>query len=496
MAGYWCFEKTHKSLLAKVWLIGMSLWFYGYFNLKYLAIMVFSILLNYVLTRWIIHNRTLRSLENSGKEQKHSKFINLLPVLVGIVINIGVLFYFKYFDFFITGVNNVFGSSFMLKHILLPLGISFFTFQQIGCLVDIHRGEVEEVSFVDYALFVSFFPQLIAGPIVSQADMLPQINRIGNKCIDEEQLARGLTLFILGMAKKVLIADTLGKAVDIGYSALSVMNGLDSALIMLWYALQLYFDFSGYCDMACGLAKMLGFELPINFDSPYKSVNIVTFWERWHKTLTRFFTKYVYIPLGGNRRGTGRMFINILIVYFLSGLWHGAGVNFILWGMLHGILFVITRAILLVINKDGRKSADKHINLPSIISTAFTFIYVSAAWVYFRAESVTQGNMLFANMFTGAWNGVNFELLNAFKLPELWYVVKLLHIDRHYVFSQYILMVVFTIVVLLITFVAPNAQKVSAKLKPGRVAAILLSVLLVWCVLSLSGVSTFLYFNF
>ena len=328
-----------------------------------------------------------------------------VPLVIGIVLNLGVLFYFKYYNFFVSAINDAFNTSILIKKILLPLGISFFTFQQIGFLVDTYRGEVKEVSFVDYALFVSFFPQLIAGPIVSQSEMIPQFRDLKKHSWDGEGFYRGLTLFVFGLAKKVLVADTLGSAVDIGYSSLPVMGGLDSFLIMIWYSLQLYFDFSGYCDMARGLARMLGFNIPVNFDSPYKSDNIIEFWKHWHITLTRFFTKYVYIPLGGNRKGNVRMLINILIIYFLSGLWHGAGYNFILWGMLHGILYVITRAI-------GLYGNDKCIinKIPRVIKRLFTFIYVSFAWVYFRAESISQGNELIRNILTGNWRNVNYSI--------------------------------------------------------------------------------------
>ena len=254
----------------------------------------------------------------------------------GVLCNLGILFYFKYFDFFIENVNAVFGTSFLLKGILLPLGISFFTFQQIGFLVDTYRGEIRECTFLDYALFVSFFPQLIAGPIVNHNEMMPQFDKIGKQKLDWDRFAGGVFLFTLGMVKKVLVADTFGKAVNWGYANVLNLSGVDSVLLILFYVLQLYFDFSGYCNMARGLGWLFGIEIPVNFNSPYKAVSIVDFWKRWHITLSRFFTKNVYIPLGGNRKGRGRMYFNLFLIYLLSGIWHGAGWTFVLWSVTQG----------------------------------------------------------------------------------------------------------------------------------------------------------------
>lgn len=487
ITGFYLLNNVDNSDWAKTWLIGLSLWFYGYFNLSYLGIMILSILVNYGLTMWI----TRFCDENNVKKK---------IMALGIALNLGLLFYFKYFDFFISNVNSVFGTDYALLGILLPLGISFFTFQQIGFLIDVYRGDIERVSFVDYALFVSFFPQLIAGPIVSWEEMGPGIRNIGKNRFDTERVVRGLNLFILGLAKKVLIADVLGRAVDVGYASLEYMNGLDSFLIMIWYSLQLYFDFSGYCDMAKGLASMLGFELPINFDSPYKAANIVDFWKRWHRTLTRFFTKYVYIPLGGNRKGEARMLVNILIVYFLSGLWHGAGWNFILWGMMHGVMYVVVRMLQKHLIKE-RTEKTENIAVKGILTvvkgilTIVNFIYVSMAWVYFRASSISEGTLLIRNILTKSWEGVAYSLSEALKLDEIWYAVKILHLDR-FAWSQGLVMYVITIVALLITFICPNANYISTKIKPKLAWAICFAILGIWCVLNLSQVSTFLYFNF
>ena len=500
--------QNRQATLAKVWLTCFSLWFYGYFNRSYLLIMVCSIVGNYLVHRWIVRASKEEKNEDyekqSGEIKKKSKTI----MIVGVVLNLLVLFYFKYFDFFLDNINTLFGSSIPLKHILLPLGISFFTFQQISFLVDTYRGELDAISFVDYALFVSFFSQLIAGPIVVHEEMLPQFARIGNDDRSkEEKLAlfiRGVYVFVLGLAKKVLIADTFGIAVDLAYSNVNGINAFESLITILFYSLQLYFDFSGYCDMAKGIAGMFGMRIANNFNSPYKAVNIVDFWKRWHITLSRFFTKNIYIPLGGNRKGESRMYLNYLIVFFLSGLWHGAGWNFILWGMMHGILYVVTKwwikhsAKKYVVQNETsawERVCNKKQGIVKIIGCIFTFAYVSIAWVYFRATSVGEANTLLMNLFTKPWALPGSGFTDAFNLGEFWYVLKILKVAS-LPYAQYYVMILFVVVTLGITFWGKNIDELAEKFKPTIFNAILTAVLFIWCVVSLSGVSTFLYFNF
>ena len=501
--------KNKSATAAKIWLIGFSLWFYGYFNIRYLCIMIGSILLNYgvyqLLTRVkLFEMPETQSLSKTAAKMNKKKMI----LFTGVSANLLLLFYFKYFDFFIENINAVFGSSFALRNILLPLGISFFTFQQISFLADTYRGELKECSFVDYALFVSFFPQLIAGPIVTHEEMLPQFEQIGKKKFDEERFCRGLFIFVLGMGKKVLIADTFGSAVDAGYGMTAQLGSIDAVLVMLFYTLQLYFDFSGYCDMAIGIGKMMGIEIPINFNSPYKACNIIDFWKRWHITLSRFFTKNIYIPLGGNRKGKSRMYCNLFLVFFLSGIWHGAGWNYILWGVMHGVLYCVTRFIQLnsrkketCVQTDKEDSREKSI-VNKLASGIFqgikvfaTFLYVNVAWVFFRSPSIEEALTLFKRMFTGGIALPLEAIYDAFNLDEFWYVMKVLHLTD-FTFSRYILMIVFTLVILLVTFFGKNVHELAAKWKMSWISAIAVAVVFVWCVVSLSGVSTFLYFNF
>ncbi|MDE5939133.1 MAG: MBOAT family protein [Lachnospiraceae bacterium] len=497
LLGYYVLLQKGKPGGTKVFLTAMSLWFYGYFNLSYLLIMVCSIAGNYLFHRLLSGGRLRLRQRGEGKAGQEEAQVGAVArravMILAVALNLGVLFYFKYFDFFLDTVNGVFGTDFILRGILLPLGISFFTFQQISFIVDTYRGEAADCSLSEYALFVSFFPQLIAGPIVNHGEMLPQFRAFGTKKADWERIAGGFALFVLGLSKKVLLADTFGAGVDYGYGNLAVLGRADAGLVILFYALQLYFDFSGYCDMAVGIGRMLGIEIPVNFNSPYKAVNIVDFWKRWHITLNRFFTKYVYIPLGGNRKGRGRMYVNLLIVFFLSGLWHGAGFHFIVWGMLHGVLYVVTRFWQGRVKTKNDKCVKNRIL--TVVSQVATFLYVSVAWVYFRAENISQANTLLRTACAGEAKKISMDLAECLQPDEFWYVIKVLHLDN-LPFSRYMIMLLFLAAGLYFSMIGRNAQERVARLKYGPVSAAVLVVLAVWCILSFSGVSTFLYFNF
>ncbi len=502
LIGYYSLLKKGKPGAASVFLTAMSLWFYGYFNLSYLFIMICSIAGNYLFHRLLSgKNLCLRrgdygETAEQGKTGEYGGAKRRAVLVLAVTLNLSVLFYFKYFDFFLDTMNAAFGTDFVLRGILLPLGISFFTFQQISFVVDTYRGEVADCSLSEYALFVSFFPQLIAGPIVNHGEMLPQFQAMGKKKADWERIAGGVALFVLGLSKKVLLADTLGAGVDYGYENLAILGQADACLVILFYALQLYFDFSGYCDMAVGIGRMLGIEIPVNFNSPYKAVNIVDFWKRWHITLNRFFTKYVYIPLGGNRKGRGRMYLNLLIVFFLSGLWHGAGFHFLVWGMLHGVLYVVTRFWQGRVRQKNDKGVTKQGGkIVTVMSQIATFLYVSVAWVYFRAENIGQANALLRTACAGEAKKISMDLAECLQPDEFWYVIKVLHLDN-LSFSRYILMFAILAAGLYLSMVGKNAHERVARLKFGLVSAVVLVVLAVWCILSFSGVSTFLYFNF
>ncbi len=480
LAGYYLLAGRGKGAAARLWLAAVSLWFYGSFRAVYLLILLGSAVFNYGI---YLRMEKRRDADVAGR----------LWLAFGACGNLALLAYFKYTNFFLENLYRLGGKEFTAWKILLPVGISFFTFQQISFLADGYRGEIRGCGFLDYLLYIVYFPKLVEGPLAKHEELLPQFAAIGKNCFDGERFIQGIALFIMGLLKKVILADTFGGAVDYGYSNLALMHGLDAALLVVFYALQLYFDFSGYCDMARGVSWMFGIELPVNFNSPYKAGDIVDFWKRWHITLNRFFTKYVYIPLGGNRRGKWRTYRNLLAVFFLSGIWHGAGWNFILWGMMHGVLYVLTRMW------QGRRGAacsrKAAGGVRRLAGVAATFLYVSVAWVYFRAESVAQGNELLVKIFRNDFVRVNRNLAGYFNLDEFWYVLKVLRLDR-WEFGHYILMAVITAGSLLLIFFGKNAAQAAERMKPGIWNAVLLAVLLLWCVLSFSNVSTFLYFNF
>ena len=460
------------SRAAKLWLAAMSLWFYGSFRLEYLLLLLLSVFLNYGI-----------ALGMKGKKRAGGL------LAAGVAVNLAALVYFKYMDFFIGNWNYISGMELPLLHVALPVGISFFTFQQISYLADCYKGEIETKGFLDYMLSIVYFPKLVEGPLVIYAEWEPELAGAGEKGFDAEKFMRGVCQFVMGMMKKVILADTFGGAVDYGYSNLEIMHGWDALLIVVFYALQLYFDFSGYCDMALGVSRMFGIELPVNFNSPYQAGNIVEFWKRWHITLNRFFTKYIYIPLGGNRKGRARMYGNLLIVFLVSGIWHGAGWNFILWGMLHGVLYVLTRMWM------NRRGAFHGRKVPRVISVPLTFCYTAFAWVYFRAENAAQGNRLISLLFSGDYARVNRNLAGYFNLDEFWYILKVLRLDG-WEYGHYILIGAITVFSLLLVFFGKNAAGVADKIKPKPWTAVLFAGAMLWCVLAFSGVSTFLYFNF
>jgi len=367
---------------AIVWLVLASLFFYGWWNPIYLLLISISILVNFTLGYWL--PKTAVVARKKGL------------LAAGVVFNLGLLGYFKYANFFVDSLNSVSSMAVDLTPIVLPLAISFFTFQQVAYLVDAYKDETHEYNFSHYCLFVVFFPQLIAGPIVHHKQMLPQFlaPEWSPRTTD---IAIGFTIFILGLAKKVLIADTL--AVYANPVFLLADSGAEISFIQAWigafaYTFQLYFDFSGYSDMAIGLARMFSVKLPLNFNSPYKATSIIDFWRRWHMTLSRFLRDYVYILLGGSRKGPSLRYVNLMATMLLGGLWHGAGWTFVFWGALHGFYLIANhgwRSFYAVLGYPlGRdRMVWRH------LSGALTFIAVVVAWVVFRATSIDgAGTML------------------------------------------------------------------------------------------------------
>jgi alginate O-acetyltransferase complex protein AlgI len=367
------------------WLVGASLFFYAWWNPAYLGLMLISIIFNFAV-----------GVALSSAEAKRPKLI----LAIGIMANLAALFYFKYANFLVLNYNNFTNSNFHIEKIILPLAISFFTFQQIAYLVDAYRKETREYNFLHYCLFVTFFPQLIAGPIVHHKKILPQFTKHVLYKLNVTNLSIGLTIFCLGLFKKVVMADGLSVYASPVFSAaeggiaITFFEGWSGALA---YTFQLYFDFSGYSDMAIGIAKMFNVNLPLNFYSPYKATNIIDFWRRWHITLSSFLRDYLYFPLGGSRKGTLRRYINLLITMLLGGLWHGANWTFVAWGGVHGFYLVINHAWHAI-----RKALGSDLNKTSFLGRmtgrVITFLAVTISWVMFRAETFTGAINIFEGM--------------------------------------------------------------------------------------------------
>ena len=470
---------------AASWLALASLIFYGYWNPSYVGLLLGSIICNYTFGLWIAKAVAKR---NAVRRKK--------PLLIfAIAANLLLLAYYKYANFFIGSVNSVADMHWNLGNVILPLGISFFTFTQIAFLVDTSRGEVKEYNFPHYCLFVTYFPHLIAGPILHHKEMMPQFADKSVYRFSSENILVGLTIFAFGLIKKTGAADAISPYANEVFASAqggSTLTFLEAWTGVLAYTFQLYFDFSGYSDMAIGLARMTGVHLPLNFDSPYKAVNIIDFWRRWHMTLSRFLRDYLYFPLGGNKKGPARRYLNLMVTMLLGGLWHGAGWSFVVWGGLHGIYLVINHGWRVFCG--GGKGG-------FFVDTSFwvrclarllTFLAVNVAWVFFRADSLKTAGTILAAM-TGA-NGLT-SLSSPRNCGEL---------------------ILAELVLLSVVWLAPNTQEIMAKFLPAycndcsgqarvpgwlrwrpSVAWTLLTGLLVgYSVLTFSQVSDFIYFNF
>ena len=457
LLAYFGLNSMGRGKLAKCVLVVFSLYFYAFFNLSYLPVILTSIIANYIVGY---------ALNRQGGNQRRKWILT-----AGVLFNVLLLGYFKYYDFFVENMNVLFSTSFTLRHILLPLGISFFTFQQLAFCVDCYKRTVTFPNFLDYCNFVTFFPQLIAGPIVLPQEMLSQFADARNRRLCYRNLFDGLFIFSMGLAKKVVIADSIAVFANAGFGGLESFTMAEAWLISLSYTMQLYFDFSGYCDMAIGIGKMFNIDLPVNFDKPYIAQNFQEFWKRWHITLNRFLTQCVYFPLGGSRKGTFRTYANILIVFLISGLWHGAGWTFVLWGFFHGCGVVVCRLW-----------RNLHRPLPRFLSIMVTFFFVNILWVLFRADTLDQAWNVVSCMF----NNTDIVITQTFRshLPSI--------------FPKTFNFILFVVAVAM-AFIGPTAYGLMSKVGGANVlrsksAAVI--VLLVLSIFLLNRVNTFLYFNF
>ena len=487
LLGWYGLNHFHKYQLADLFLAGMSLWFYGYFNVYYLAIILVSIALNYLLSYL---------LTKIPQNSVYQKIWNRAGLITGLTLNLGILFYFKYYDFFIENINAVFHADFALKHILLPLGISFFTFQQLSFIIDRCLGRAEHYPFLNYVTFVTFFPQLIAGPIVLYDELIPQFQDISKRKFNSTSFARGIYLFVLGLAKKVLLADTFGLMANYGFAQTFSLDTISTIVVVLSYTFELYFDFSGYSDMAIGLGQMFNIKLPINFDSPYRACSIKEFWQRWHITLSRFFITYVYIPLGGSRKGKVRMLINTFVIFLLSGLWHGAAWTYIIWGVIHGVLVVWDNlGIIGIKGRDEKRPSRFHI--PAWLGWIFTFTLFNLSLFFFRSESILGAVQLFKNLFAANWTGKIYEVAAQLDISEIYVIRQALDIITPSLVSYvYLIFMVLLFALAFFLIFRPNAYERAENGELTSAKCWIACILFVWCVISLSQVSTFLYFNF
>ncbi|WP_100961701.1 MBOAT family protein [Bosea sp. FBZP-16] len=417
-----------NRIAAAAFLTLASLFFYGYWDKKYLVLLLVSISMNYGL------GYCLQTSSGQG--------VKKLVLALGVGANLLLLGYFKYTNFVVANFSALTGIEFAVNQIVLPLGISFFTFTQIAFLVDAHRGEAREYNPVHYALFVTYFPHLIAGPILHHKQMMPQFGEAKTYSPVLENFVVGLTIFLIGLFKKLVLADEIAPQASAVFEAAASgkpLGFLEAWIGALSYTLQLYFDFSGYSDMAIGLSRLFGIQLPINFNSPYKATNITDFWRRWHITLSTFLRDYLYIPLGGSRRGPFRRYLNLFLTMLLGGIWHGAGWTFVVWGALHGFYLVVNHSWRALCTRLGFQPR-------GLLWTAscwlITFLAVVVAWVYFRAPSLTTANAILISMLSPG---------NVTLQPEL---AKL---------SAWLLCAV----LLAIALILPNTQQFMASFRPG-----------------------------
>jgi D-alanyl-lipoteichoic acid acyltransferase DltB (MBOAT superfamily) len=499
LIGFFALGRVSKALGAG-WLAVCSIFFYGWWDYRYVGLLGLSIVGNY----WFGCRIARHAGSRGGR------------YLLGLVVsaNLSLLAYYKYADFFIGTWNAATGAGLPLLHVVLPIGISFFTFTQIAFLVDAYQGKAEEYRFVYYVLFVTYFPHLIAGPVLHHKEMMPQFDMDRNYRARVRNFQIGLTIFTLGLCKKVLLADSLAE-----YANPVFADPGPQSLLVAWggvlaYAFQLYFDFSGYSDMAIGLSRLFGVKLPLNFNSPYKAVNVVDFWRRWHMTLSRFLRDYLYIPLGGNRRGPFRQHINLMVTMLLGGLWHGAGWNFVIWGGLHGAYLVVNHAWSAARTRLG---LNRRMAGGRAAAVALTFLAVTVAWVFFRSPDLPTALSLLEGM--AGLNGVEVPAALVARMGFVQPALDALGIGTFLGgTTRFVMTWVWVALAGLIAFGLPNTQEIMRRFAPAledrratmapslalarltwtprRGWAVAVGLLFGLVLLSLSRPTEFLYFQF
>lgn len=462
VAGYWLVKSFLKSpFWNSIYVIAASLLFYFYSGMFHGIVFLGMMMCNWICYLLLSHSSS-------------SSVIRKILLFAGITGNMSWLIYYKYYNFFVDTINLIFKTNFQIKNSSLPLGISFISFSMIAFLIDGYRGEYKKIKFMDFTTFATFFPKLVSGPIVKYKEMCDKSDEKDKW----ELLAEGLYLFIMGLGKKILLADLLGNAVDYAYNHLDQMDTCTVLVVSLMYSFQIYFDFSGYSDMAIGIGRMFGYVLPINFNSPYKAASIADFWDRWHMTLTSFLTNYLYIPLGGSRKGKVRTYINIMLVFLCSGFWHGASWTFVLWGAMHGIAMVVFRMF--------KKAFG---GIPRWIGVLLTFLFVDIAWLVFRSNSF--GNLYMLVRALTNWQGItlNSAILDCFNIG--FFNINQVS-DMRGICLSLCLLLCFGVV-----FVLPNTQEIVEQRGYLRKGMAVISVLMaVVSIMSLSNVTNYIYAMF
>jgi alginate O-acetyltransferase complex protein AlgI len=471
---FYLLNHLRLTLAANAWMLFASLFFYGWWDIKYIPLLLGSILFNYTIGNLLV------DYDSNRKNVVEKKSI----LTFGLVINLLLLGIFKYTDFVIGNVNALTGTSFTLLKIVLPLGISFFTITQIAFLVDCYEGFVKERKLLNYSLFVTFFPHLLAGPILHHKDMMPQFDSVRNKVLNYRNLCIGSYIFFIGLFKKLIIADNFSKVVASGFDSAQSLNGIEGWVTSLSYTMQIYYDFSGYSDMAVGVGLMFNIVLPWNFNSPYKAVNAIEFWKRWHMTLSHFITTYLYAPI--LRASSSITFASSLVAIFvamcISGVWHGAGWTFVIWGVLHGAG--------LVVNHYWRR---KKIAMPRFLAWLITFLFINFTFVVFRSKNITEAvKVLKAMVGLGAPvfpQGHEAITLDAFTHTHIWKTLLINIQGRDGTLIE-------LLIVLLFTFVTKNSIQLAGSFKPDWKRFVFLLAIAIYSLLNMGKVTEFLYFQF
>ena len=448
--GYFLLKKTNKYEAVKLWLIAASLYFYGSGNIKFLPILVFTALFNFVISRGIV---------TSDKKPVKTVLMSL-----GILENLGMLFYFKYRNFFFQNINWVFGSDIAMKNIILPLGISFYTFQILSYVFDCYNGDAKKYGFTDYMLFVTFFPQLIVGPVVTHGEIIPQFKKDNLLKIDKNNILAAIMYFSIGCAKKILLADPLIDFATAFYGGDMEMNFITSWTAVLSYTFAYYFDFSGYIDMALGLGLFFNIKLPVNFNSPYKARNFADFWRRWNITISRFLNDNIFKNIFKFGDGMAKLIFATLITFIVSGIWHGAGWHYIAWGVVNGIFVSIANVMTV-----------KRKKLPFPLAWALTFFFSVLVRVLFDATGLFQAAAVYKTMFT--FNDGILYGIRTFAAEN----IKVLCVIGISAF---------------ICFFCKNTQEMLADFKPKPIHAVFCGVILAVSLFYIGSVSQFLYFQF